>query len=281
MAGNDQPSEMDFTAKDASVKAITLGPTSNMSDARDIMIRNNISRVIVVSNNHPIGMVTEKGIASYLFRNSKDPLDQVKISRAMRTPVVTVKAEESIDKCAKMMIENDISSLVIINGTDLNIQTKSDLVKLYADNYKKRYLVSKFMTNSVYTVSPSHSLHTALLLMIKNKISRVVVTTRENEIVGIITSRDLMPLTSFVEGESIEAKDLPGIGFIMLAREVMNKPLIIDKDADLAEAAQVMYDKRISGIPVASTASRLDGIITKTDVVKALTEIKNRGSLRC
>lgn len=106
--------------------------------------------------------------------------------------------------------------------------------------------------------------------MIKNKTSRVVVT-KESEIVGIITSSDLMPITSFVEGnEGKESKDLSGIGYIMLARDVMNRPIIISKNTDLAEAAQIMHDKRISSIPVASSSTDLNGIITKTDVVRAI-----------
>jgi CBS domain-containing protein len=176
----------------------------------------------------------------------------------MKTPIVSVNVDTSINRCAEMMIENNISSLVIKDGISLNILTKSDLVKLYADHYRKKYLVNKFMTKDVSTISPSHSLLTALLLKIKNKISRVVVT-RENEIVGIIISRDLMPITSFVEGDDcMESKDLSGIGYIMLAKDVMNKPLIINKNTDLAEAAQIMYDKRISGIPVASSSNELN-----------------------
>jgi CBS domain-containing protein len=227
-------------------------------------------------------MVTEKGIASYLFKNSKEPLDEISISRAMRTPIFTVNPDVALERCAEMMIENDISSLVITNGTTLNILTKSDLVKFYAEHYIKKYSVNEFMTKDVFTISPSHSLHTALLLMIKNRISRVVVT-RGNEIVGIITSRDLMPLTSLVEGSDhddddagIESKDLSGIGYVMLARDVMNKPLIINKNTDLAEAAQIMYDKRISGIPVASSSNELNGIITKTDIVRALIETNKK-----
>ena len=61
----------------------------------------------------------------------------------------------------------------------------------------------------------------------------------------------------------------------MLARDVMNRPLIINKNTDLAEAAQIMYDKRISGIPVASSSNELNGIITKTDTVRALIETNN------
>jgi CBS domain-containing protein len=272
---------MSFTTRDVSKKAITVEPTSTMSIARDIMIRYGISRVIVISNNTPVGMVTEKGIASYLFKNSKEPLDAISISKAMRTPIVSVNTDTSIKRCGEMMIENNISSLVVRDGTSLNILTKSDLVKLYADHYRKKYLVSEFMTKDVSTISPSHSLHTALLLMIKNRISRVVVT-RGNEIVGIITSRDLMPITSFVEGDDgMESKDLSGIGYIMLARDVMNRPLIINKNTDLAEAAQIMYDKRISGIPVASSSNELNGIITKTDIVRALIETNNKTSSIC
>ena len=276
ICGDQRPqSRMSVTAKDVSKKAITVDPTSTMSNARDIMIRSNISRVIVVSNSAPIGMVTEKGIASYLFKNSKEPLDAISISRAMRTPIVTVNGDASINICAEMMIKNNISSLVVPDGTSLNILTKSDLVKLYSDQYRKKYLVSDFMTKDVFTVLPSHSLRTALLLMIKNKISRVVVVTRGNEIVGIITSRDIMPITSFIEGNGMESKDLSGIGYIMLARDIMNEPFIIDKNTDLAEAAQNMYDKKISGIPVARSRNDLNGIITKTDIVRALIETNN------
>ena len=275
MASSDEHL-MNFTMKDAYNKAITVEPTSNLSYARDIMIQHNISRIIVAINNNPIGMVTEKAIASYLFKNSNEPLDKIVISRTMRTPIFTVDADTSINRCAKMMIENNISSLVVKDGTSVNILTKSDLVKLYAEHYRKTNLVRDFMTKDVFTVSPSHSLHTAILLMIKNKISRVIVT-RGKEIVGIITSRDLMPITSLVEGQGIESKDLHGIGYIMLARDVMNKPLIIDKNADLADVAKIMHDKRISGMPVASSNIDLDGIITKTDIVRALIKASNNG----
>ena len=274
--GNNEHKGMNFTAKAASNKAITVEPTSNLSDARDLMIRYNISRVIVAANNNPVGMVTEKAIAGFLFKNSHEPLDTIAISRTMRTPILTVEMDTNINRCAKMMIENNISSLVVTNGTSLNILTKSDLVKLYAEQYKNISLVSEFMTEDVFTVSPSHSIHTVILLMIKNKISRVIVT-RGKEIVGIITSRDLMPITSFVEGQGIESRDLSGIGYIMLARDVMKVPQIINKSTDIAEAAQIMYRKRISGMPVASSITELDGIITKTDIVRAMIKASNNG----
>jgi CBS domain-containing protein len=50
----------------------------------------------------------------------------------------------------------------------------------------------------------------------------------------------------------------------------MKNPIVLNVSDDLAEAAQVMYSKRISGIPAVHLNSRLSGIITKTDLVRAL-----------
>jgi len=68
--------------------------------------------------------------------------------------------------------------------------------------------------------------------MIKNKISRLVVT-REKDVVGIITFRDLMPITNFVEGNTAatEPLDLSSIGYIILARDAM-KPIMLNVNDD-------------------------------------------------
>jgi len=72
----------------------------------------------------------------------------------------------------------------------------------------------------------------ASILMIKNKISRLVVT-REKDVVGIITFRDLMPITNFVEGNTAatEPLDLSSIGYIILARDAM-KPIMLNVNDD-------------------------------------------------
>jgi CBS domain-containing protein len=48
-------------------------------------------------------------------------------------------------------------------------------------------------------------------------------------------------------------------------------PISIAKDADLTELAQIMVNHRISGLPVVeSNSGTLEGIITKTDIVKGI-----------
>ncbi len=274
---------MSFTAKDVCNRAITIDATKMMSDVRETMLKHNISRIIIEHNQQPVGMVTEKGISRYLYKENNDTsLDNIVVSKAMRTPLMYVTKDTDISVCAKMMIDNDISSLMVTgegDDKDMGIFTKSDLVKLYAENYKGKFRISDFMTKQVFTIYPSNSLHTAIKILLKNKVSRVIVT-RGNKVVGIITAKDLIPITAFVESDELkvesdkeDAGNLFAIGHVMVAGDIMKKPITVEQTDDLADAAQIMMDKRISGLPVTNpTNGDLEGIITKTDIVNALIE---------
>jgi CBS domain-containing protein len=53
---------MDFTAESVSKKAITIQATDSISDARDIMLKHNISRIVVVNNSQRVkNMVSDGG----------------------------------------------------------------------------------------------------------------------------------------------------------------------------------------------------------------------------
>jgi CBS domain-containing protein len=65
-----------------------------------------------------------------------------------------------------------------------------------------------------------------------------------------------------------------GIRTHFLAKDVMKyDPITISQDSDLADAAQIMAMNRISGLPVVDSDGNLVGIITKTDIVKAIADI--------
>jgi acetoin utilization protein AcuB len=51
------------------------------------------------------------------------------------------------------------------------------------------------------------------------------------------------------------------------------KPFVVKLDDDLCEAARLMLTNRISGLPVVNEKGKLTGILTKTDIVKAITDM--------
>ncbi len=48
-----------------------------------------------------------------------------------------------------------------------------------------------------------------------------------------------------------------------------HNPITVARDTDLTNAAQIMTNNRISGLPVVNSIDKLVGIVTKTDITKA------------
>lgn len=273
-------------AKDVCRKAITLEPNRTLGDARNTMLRYNISRIVVAKGLKPVGIVTEKSIGGFLYRDTINrPLDEIRLDQVISKDLITVSEETDLKTCAQMMLDKQISSLVVTDssGSLQGIFTKSDLVDVYYKHYEGKNLVQDYMTKKVFTVSRDHSIHTVIAIMIKNRVSRVVVAKGQKPI-GIITGRDLLPVSTLIEADIYGMPSevlmsrrqsttplLSGITHVLLARDVMKRdPITVTSDSDLADAAQIMTNNKISGLPVVDSDNNLIGIVTKTDVVRAL-----------
>jgi CBS domain-containing protein len=277
-------------AKDISREAITLEPDKTLYDARNTLFIYNISRVVIAKDSKPLGIITEKDIAWYLYTEIPNrPLDQIGLNEIMSKNLITVGEQADLQFCARLMLENKISSIIVAdnNKEDLKgIITKSDLVNTYAIYYRAKNSVEGYMTKHVLTITPDEPIHMVLLLMINNKISRIVVV-RDEKPIGIIAGRDLLPISALFMTAAYavywrtredlialrkEQKFIPsGIKDIFLAREIMkHSPITVTRDADLTDAAQIMSNNRISGLPVVNSLDNLVGIVTKTDITKAM-----------
>ena len=289
---------MQLKAKDIAREPIKLGPHRTVYDVRNVMVKYNIGRVIIVDNhNKALGIITEKDIARFLYQEVPNRhLNEIRLDKVMSKNLITVTEEQDVISCAKIMLQNNISSIIVVNnqknddGYLKGIFTKTDLVESYARQYIGKNSVAKYMTKRVFTVAPDETIHAALTLMINNKVSRIVIVTKNNKPVGIITGHDLLPIgASFGTGTNrsywtIQEKSIgkrkrerehifipSGIKEMFLARDVMTyDPIVITKDSDLAEAALIMMRNRISGIPVIDLDNGLAGIVTKTDIIRAL-----------
>jgi CBS domain-containing protein len=109
--------------------------------------------------------------------------------------------------------------------------------------------------------------------------------------VGIITFRDLFEL-ALKQGKYENILDntdpvisviFPRKGFIsetgfggsIKASDIMSKDIVsVDYDEDLAKAGKLLLEKNINGAGVLSGHGNIIGIISKTDIVKALAFLK-------
>ena len=271
---------------DIARETITLDYGRTLLDARNFMLRYNISRIAISHNGKTVGIITEKDIARYLYDNPPTKrLSEVALKEFVRKKLITVNENSSIGICSMIMLKHCISSLIVVDkeGKDKGIITKTDLIEYYAYHQTVRILVHECMSKKVHSVAPDETIHMIAMLMTSHKISRVVVEKNKKPI-GIVTARDFLPV-SLIHGtgslgywttraDMILAKRhqrfIPsGMMGVVLAQDIMtSSPVMVNMNTDIAEAARVMIRNRISGLPVINKKGYLVGIITKTDILK-------------
>ncbi|MGC8949342.1 MAG: CBS domain-containing protein [Thermoprotei archaeon] len=258
---------------------ITINPDDTLDKASEKMFLYGISRLVVIKDNTPIGIITEKDITRYLTNITK-PINQIKVSEVMTSSLITISPNDTIQNAARKMLKHNISSLVVVEDSKLRgIITKFDIAK-FCSTMKGKWLVKDYMTKHVISVSPFDTVFRVIDLMINNNISRVVITDANNKPIGIITLADIvrsLPEISFTKLKSMRIPKIlrPLILKSIMVSTIMSRDLIVIREnADLAEAAQLMITYGISGLPVVNSEDRLVGIITKTDITKAVSKLE-------
>ncbi|MFB5646036.1 MAG: CBS domain-containing protein [Nitrosopumilaceae archaeon] len=271
-------------AKNIIKKPIGILKKSTISEVIKKLLENNVSRLVVLESGTPVGIITEKDVGFFLFaETTKQGLDRIPLEKIMNNLEYTYE-ENSLEKCAQIMIEKKMSSLVVGNKHNLEgIFTKTDLVKYYAENYVGKNKVVDYMTSDYVSTHSAAPLFKVVRKLLENKISRLIVKNQSEEPAGIVSFRDLFRIslelgaeeddTGFTLSDQIRKGFLSeeGFGGISLARDVMSSGIITVKfNEDLTDACNLMLENNVSGLAVLDGNGGLAGIISKTDVTRAL-----------
>ncbi|MEK6729413.1 MAG: CBS domain-containing protein [Planctomycetota bacterium] len=127
-------------------------------------------------------------------------------------------------------------------------------------------LVKEVMKTQLVTLNADVKLGFANDIMYLGRIRHLPVV-KGDALVGILTQRDLYraSLTSILTNWKENKEFLDSIQ----VSEVMTKNVItISPDATMEDAAQIMIDKKVGGLPVVQEKTKLIGLITETDVLQ-------------
>ena len=131
--------------------------------------------------------------------------------------------------------------------------------------------VGERMSRPVISVSPDAPINEVLIMFRKEHIRRAPVI-KNGKLVGIISERDLLN-ASPSSATSLSVWELNYLISKVTVKDVMSKKVIsIDTDTPIEEAARIMADRKIGGLPVTS-AGKIVGIITETDLFKIFLEL--------
>jgi len=119
--------------------------------------------------------------------------------------------------------------------------------------------VREHMSTPAVTIRPDTDYHSALRLMQENELHHLPVVDAGGALVGIAAERDLLIAATHYLQSRVEVN------------EVMHRGAVTaTPDMTIAQAADLMMRNHIGGLPVVGDAGQVLGIITESDVFRAL-----------
>ncbi|MEM3833634.1 MAG: CBS domain-containing protein [Thermoprotei archaeon] len=136
-----------------SVKPIIVDPTTPIKQVAEIMAKKNIGALIIVEDEKPIGVVTERDIVTRVIAKGLDP-EKTIVREIMSQPLITVTPDTDLSEAMRMMSKLKIRRLVVINdGKLVGMVTETDILSVAPELIDLLYETSR-------TIAPIYSIET-------------------------------------------------------------------------------------------------------------------------
>ncbi len=133
-------------------------------------------------------------------------------------------------------------------------------------------LVKDRMTPEPHIISPDTPVAEALNLMRQYNIRRLPILNKKGALVGIVSEKDLL----YASPSPATSLSVYEVGYLLsklkVEKVMTRNPVTVDAQVPLEEAAKIMIDNRVGGLPVVED-HKLVGVITETDIFKVLLEM--------
>jgi acetoin utilization protein AcuB len=128
------------------------------------------------------------------------------------------------------------------------------------------------MSKHVLTVKPDMPVDTALKRMRDHQVRRFPIVDETGKLIGIVSDKDLL-YAAPSPATSLSVYEMHYLYSRITVEEVMTTNIMtVDHDAPVEEAARLMMDYKLGGLPVMREGEMI-GIITETDIFKAFMEM--------
>jgi acetoin utilization protein AcuB len=118
-------------------------------------------------------------------------------------------------------------------------------------------VVSHWMSTDLVTIRKEASIQEAMALMKQQSIRHLPVVDQKMNLLGWITDADLRGVLIASMLEELTIEDV-----------MIRKPFTIHPEMELEEAARILLDKRVGGLPIVKNGT-LVGVITVSDILSA------------
>jgi len=199
--------------------------------------------------------------------------DDTKASVLM-TSAPRIDHHEDIRETARLLVEGDVRIAPVFRGEQLSgIITTDGILSAVLDNLDA-LTVEQIYSEDVIDITAKSTVGQAINRLREHGISRLPVVDDSGSLTGVITTHDIV---DFVvrDHERQHKGDRSGDRDRMLdlpVENLMTSPVLtVSPSESVKTAVERMFDREISGLVVTGDDDLVAGVITKTDVLRALT----------
>lgn len=173
----------------------TVDKNAILQQVVDKMYQNKLHHIIIIENNKPIGIITERDIV-HCFANHVD-FSLLAIEYAMKD-IIKLHSTRMIEYALSMMINNNIRKIVVVDSKNnyLGCIEQEDLIyrleeALYDTHEKIYQLINQ--NNKAEIINENCTLEETLEMMSSKSLTSLLISV-DNEPIGIISESDVIQL---------------------------------------------------------------------------------------
>ena len=115
----------------------SISPDAPVLDAIKEMAEHGIGALLVMQGEKLLGMVSERDYARKVILKGRSS-SETKVSQIMSSPVLTVRPEESANECMRIMTDNRVRHLPVIEGERVvGVLSIGDLVRAVVEEQQQ------------------------------------------------------------------------------------------------------------------------------------------------
>ncbi|MFB6359831.1 MAG: CBS domain-containing protein [Halobacteriales archaeon] len=252
----------------ATTEAIEVDVESRLGKVRGLFESENPKAVMATEDGDYVGVLTQR----QLLRSHVE--DDTKVA-AMYQPAPSVDRHDDIRDVARVLVEGGTMVAPVYDGERRDGMISADDILTAVLDSLDVLDVSEILTTDVVTVRDDDDIGRVINLLREHGVSRLPVLNENGYLTGIVTTQDVVEFVTRREqrtttgdrtGDSDRMLDLP-------VYDVMSSPVeTTTPETSVKEAVERMLTNDFAGLVVtpAGDDRQISGIITKTDVLRAL-----------
>jgi CBS domain-containing protein len=260
MGGRMQPNRLESYM---TRNILTVRPGTSLAKCARLHIQRGIRHLPVVDDRHDfVGLVEDTDVFG------RDPLGENPIASELVAQDVMMDApvvagpHESLEAVLEKLAGHRAEAAVVLDGKQVvGMFTDTDAVRLASSMIDPRLRVIDVARRPVRTIDAGTSAFAAWSLMLGERIRHLVVMDEAQRPIGVVSFGDVVE-------NGLQPERGPSV------RQTIRRPLeTIGASSTARQAAATMERLRIGCLPVLDGDERMIAIVTRTDIMTALTSL--------